>query len=545
MEISTLKKINRFALAEMRTHKKISIIMNIILGMGAALYLLIRPYRVSYSFSTPDEVNYFSPSPLAMFLFVVSCGIGIVAAVSVFRDMNNTQICDVQMSLPMSANERFFSKLLALGYLHIFPILVYCGVSSLICGIICSVNNVQNSSEVLSLFLVIMAVALFTDCITVLSACCCGALAESVYFTVILLFCLSIAPECIWERLINSFSGLGIGFYEIPIFSLWTYSGILAAYSGILESVGSGNIYLLINCLISIAVLFLSLLIYRRRDARTVGTPIVSRAFFEFVLLLGVFTVYSLFFFETFAYVGLILVGIIYVVIHIIVSRAKITPAKFFIWVAKYGICTALYVVVAMVAYFTSGFGMVYYKPTESLEHCAAYISLNYLNEDATGKYTSEYSIGVNKDRLPSEVSDEQMREVLNIFQSAYARRQKSLKEFIEILNGNSNYSSSMFGYRAGDTNTIHIYKSMPYKANNEYTYGHYDEFYYDYDYDESENLNKYYYESIFDQEVYFDYATAQALIDEINNSGLFVLENRDYIDFDSGDNYTEDYYID
>ena len=123
MAAVSLKRINKFALGEARTHKKFFVITNIILGMGGLLYLFMSSWSRYDEFMEGDTAGRrvivdFVPSGLGLFLLGVGCCIGLMGAASVFRDMNSVQLGDVQLSLPMTASERYYSKLLALCYLH-------------------------------------------------------------------------------------------------------------------------------------------------------------------------------------------------------------------------------------------------------------------------------------------------------------------------------------------------------------------------------------------------------------------------------------------
>ena len=75
MAAVSLDKINKTALAERATHKKISMIMNIMLAVATVLTWMV----------DNDGLR-----GLGMFLFCVGVGIGIIASVSVFREMTNS-----------------------------------------------------------------------------------------------------------------------------------------------------------------------------------------------------------------------------------------------------------------------------------------------------------------------------------------------------------------------------------------------------------------------------------------------------------------------
>ncbi len=428
MAAGSLKRINKFALGEARGHKKFFIIVNLILGMGALLYTFM-----SSIYSDSRSLNW-EPSILGLFLLIVGGGIGLMGAASIFRDMNSVQLGDVQLSLPMTANERFFSKLLALGYIHIFPLIAWLGSSSLINWLrimASSGGSERDDLYILPIFLMILAGALFVDCVTVLCSVCCGALAESVYFSMISICCLSIAPALIRYTIAETCAGQngdpGLGF------SVWTLSFVVNV--GVMdETIGVLNCVLMLNCVVSLAVMALTSLLYRKRDARTIGTPIANRVFFECVMFLGLATVYGMFFFNTEAYIGMIIVGVIYMVIHIISSRGKISVAKFGGWFAKFAVSTTAYVLLCWAAYTTNGFGIVYHLPSADLAESNIQITLTCTEDGRTvdKRFTSHV-----KGNGQSELTDEQIRRAARVYQKALAGRPKSAVDFFARLNGN------------------------------------------------------------------------------------------------------------
>ncbi|MCR5123248.1 MAG: hypothetical protein K6B74_12620 [Ruminococcus sp.] len=446
MAAGSLQRINRFALGEARTHKKFFVIANIILGMGGLLYAFLSDVS---SYEMVDNMNgaqsayvNFYPSWLGVLLLVIGGAIGLIGAAGIFRDMNSVQLGDVQLSLPMTGTERYFSKLLALCYIHIFPVMLWTGVPSLIntLRLIIKGDPTADDGFITAAFLTIMAGTLFVDCLTVLCSVCCGALGETIYFTIITVLCTSIAPPMIWYTLTDTCAGQttdpGI------LFSTWTLSFVLNIVdAGDLD--GLFNLMIIINCLISAGVMALTCLIYKRRDARTVGTPIANRFFFEIVMFAGLTTVYSLFFFHTEAYIGVIIVAIIYIVIHIIASRGKLSVKNIIGWLIKYVTSTAAYLLLAWCAYQTDGFGIVYHLPSASLEGARVSITLSSYNDNSRVVY--DFDAKLNNGI--SELTDKQVREAARVFQKAIVKRPKDTDVFLFNLNGKdyTRYSHSYY----------------------------------------------------------------------------------------------------
>lgn len=435
MAAGSLKRINRFALGEARTHKKFFIIANIILGMGGLLYLFTSSYSQYETYDAdavmPRYIETFKPSGLGVFLLVVGCSIGLMGAACVFRDMNNIQLGDVQLSLPMTANERYFSKVLALFYLHVLPAIVWAGVPTLYHTIMTKHYGAEESEYLPLMFMCMMAGMLFVNCVTILCTVCCGALAESIYFTIIAVCCISAAPLLIWYNITAEFAGRmsdpGIEFMT------WSLSFIVGIFRNE-EEVSTQNCMLLLNCAVSLIVTALISFIYKKRDARTVGTPIANRIFFECIMFGGLSTIYAITFFRTEAYIGIIIVAVIYMVIHVITHRGKLSVKKFLGWLVKFGVSTAVYVGLAALGYLTGGFGTMEHVPSH-IE--MADIEITVTNEN--GDYVT-YTKGLVAEERNREgkATAEQVRQVLNIFQSNGMKREKSADDFFRRLNGDN-----------------------------------------------------------------------------------------------------------
>ena len=450
MAAGSLQRINKFALGEARTHKKFFIIANIILGMGGLLYLFLSGYSKYDRYSEDDALGTmtvsFEPSWLGLFLLGVGSCIGLMAAASIFRDMNNVQLGDVQLSLPMTANERYLSKLLALFYIHVLPVLVWLGLPTLVHTLRCKAEGVDSAEYLPTIFLALVTIMLFINCITVLCSVCCGALAETIYFTIIAIVCISVAPALLWYTLAETCAGQSTdpGY----VFSVWSLSFVLNVEDAD-DNIAKFNCMLMLNSAISVIVMLLMSFVYRRRDARTVGTPIANRVFFECIMFGGLATVYAIFFFRTEAYIGIIIVAVIYMVIHIISSRGKLSVKKFLGWLGKFALSTAVYVALAGAAYATGGFGMVKHLPAYDLGNSIIEISLytDYEVEKTTladsGKshYTHFY-LG-NRDPLNTDqATDQQVREMAGLFQKYAANRERTVSDFFRSLNGEA------YGYR-------------------------------------------------------------------------------------------------
>lgn len=379
----TLKKIMRAALAEVRVHKKLAVISFVLYGVSfllftfnADLYSLHRSIDFTNSPYTPETIpTSFTPSGWGAFFLVMGIIVGFFAVLNIFRDMSNGQHCDVSMALPIKASERFFSKLIALFIMQTAPLIVSAlGGNSLavLYGVMTSPNGMEESTakNLFMLFLAALAGSMFIMAITVLCACCCGAMAESAYFSIIAMGIINGLPLAFLYNIVFGSAGFSDGIASI----FWGDSSMVdLGWWGFLFftriEADDMIIHCVVGCLISLAVMLLSGIIYKKRDARSVGTPIASKVFFEVMMAGGCVTIFSLFAMQTEAVWGVLIAGVAYVIINIIVCRAKINALSFLKWAGKYAATLAAFTVVLVITIKTGGFGLISARPdTKYLE---------------------------------------------------------------------------------------------------------------------------------------------------------------------------------
>lgn len=400
----TFRKIARAAEAELRVHKKIAIISYVLFGVSTLLFMFNAEF---YAVNSLEGAR-FSPSGWGAVFGVMGIIVGFFAALNVFRDVNNQQLCDVTMALPIKATERFFSKLLALFYLQIGPLLVASlignGVAILFGRMRYGALDPETTEYLALVVFAGLSSSLFIMAIAVLCVCCSGAPAESAYFSLIMMFIINALPSTYVNHIIGNVSGFSTswlyGGRETGIdIKFW---GFLPLFTSTYNGVGDFVIHNVISIAISLCVMFLSIFIYKKRDAKTVGTPISSRLFFEIFLVLGCFTIFSFFVFSSAAWWGVLIAGVIYLIINIIVSRAKINVMSFVKWIVKYAVTTAVFIAVMVVTVKTGGFGQIYSRPeTKYLEGAQFYITCY--------DYSTSTRRMLSTDELTAEQADQVM----------------------------------------------------------------------------------------------------------------------------------------
>ncbi|MBQ8966638.1 hypothetical protein [Ruminococcus sp.] len=396
-----LKKIDLASKAECRSRRKLLLI--ILITMFMSVLFQIAEYRVEMG---RDTVSYFyqgewlEPSDelykvgsydgiFGLGMLFVTAFLGLFVVHGVFSDLGSKQVADVQLSLPMSAKERYLSKLLAVFKLHILPMLTGSALAVILGSIIKGGFDVI--AYPIKMQLIALAVALFTDAMTIFCMTCCGARAEGIYTSVIAQGCLSLLPFLAVHMIRERYSGLtNSGVDRISkVFSCLGDIVILWAEADSRE-LSNGFGYILVNILASGLIIFASFFTYRRRDGRQVGKPMVSKLFMEVFMCTGVFTLLLLSFNETEWYLGVSVSLIIYLVISVVLARAKITPVRILAWLGKYTATLAVFLGIMCASYITGGFGHYKYRidPNTNMGYCSI---LFHTYDDSNGEVFSHY----------------------------------------------------------------------------------------------------------------------------------------------------------
>ncbi len=411
----TFKKIARAAAAEVRVHKKLAIITFVLYGVAFLLFAFN-----GYVFGRPDKVipgdidtyGTFEPSGWGTAFAVGGIIVSFFTALNVFRDANNQQLCDVAMALPIKAVERFFSKLLCLFYIQTAPLIVSVLGGNAIAILFGSIqfDGFLRPDVSTTLFLMtvgMLAMSLYTMSIVTLCACCCGAVAESAYFSIILMFITNALPIAFVDNIMARTSGFS---HNYILFSS-NNMGINVKFWGFLSLFGGDEEQVLfqcgISCLISLAVMFSAIFIYKKRDARTVGKPIASRVFFEIIMAASCFTVFMLGAMSEGAMWGVLIAAVAYVIVNIIVTRAKINFKSFLIWSGKFLATLAAFTVLMVATVKTGAFGFYKTRPeTKYLEDAVFTVNIYDYSNDYFHVYNKELCSGV----LTAEQADEVMK---------------------------------------------------------------------------------------------------------------------------------------
>ena len=453
--MNRLRRVNRMALGEARTHGRAFAVLNIILGIGCLLQ--------TYQGLAGDRSFYNFDGRISWIGIALLCAGGLIGptfVIGVFRETHNRQQSDVVYSLPMSAGERYASRLMALLYLHILPCIIW----ALIPAIATSVGNEQlmtfyrldflvltkylRTEIIFQFFWFYVAGVLFFDAIAVVCAVCCGRRVEIRYFTYITAVCLSAPPLLIPTKLMEQIGGQ----VTAPswLFFVWTFSPI--AWNTV--SVTVFNVTMIVNCLISITVMSLAFLIYRRRDAGMAGRPIVSRVFFEISIAVALVTYYILLTFEMWLVPVIALGAVAYIAVHIVTFRGRLSVLRCIGWIFKFAVTTGAVILLMWAAYATDGFGALHYVPIRNLNGACVTVERGsywsaHVNTEYEGSINAIAIAGPNpvssyfkpawdeSSEKARAINDEQIRQVAKVVQKYASQRDKGFSAFWRFFSKN------------------------------------------------------------------------------------------------------------
>lgn len=287
----SFKRIYKSAKSELIEHKKtriISIILIIVFGVYQFFVNVITYDGNSFS------VNYV---PFCMLLFIL-----FVICKNLFKDMYDNTAADVQMSLPISSRERYFSHLLTAGLVFEFPFIIisvfsnivsflyirYCylkGVNSIVYNYsryLWSGSEMPVFSDFIKYELILIAVSLFVIAVTAFGISCIGAKSEALYIPILLVLVFSLFPILFFEFVTSKFLVFSANIDNIRILKM--IPGFTILFFDF-EELKFADI--IINIILSLVVLLLGLFAFEKRDVKSVGKPVVNRVFYEFLLFLS------------------------------------------------------------------------------------------------------------------------------------------------------------------------------------------------------------------------------------------------------------------
>ena len=441
MALTFLEKINKASQAECHDHKKIRLITLMLAGAGT-LFALSEYSSVTVDSTDGTSTVYASfDGYFGVVLLFMAAALGFVTVFSVFKDMLSKQVADVQLSLPMSSLERYCSKLLTLIKLNLLPVAGGAAVITFLGT--CITRGWSSMPELINIFWVMLDLDIFAMAMAIFCTVCCGAKAESRYTTVIAGGLVSFLPFAFYELILSSYSGVSTVTDMDEAYSFMYFGGMI--FAALAEEGLWG--YLLVNLLASCALIFASYFIYRSRDARSVGKPMVFTLFTELFMFAGVFMIYVIFLSADNWAICMVVSLITYMVIRIVAARGKLNAGTFMTWIGKYALAVIAFFAIAMTGYTTGGFG--YYRTKADVshpekDHLYYEIRVSIADTDDPSGRSSEYSLH-GFDNAGADIKGAQ-----EVIDKAYDISGRSPGNFWNFSNNRYYYGSFSTPYRDG-----------------------------------------------------------------------------------------------
>ena len=362
----SITRIYKGSNAELIAHKKNRVITIILLAFAGVIYGLGTSSR-------GDNVN---PSGLGVFIYFAALVPLFSCCTAVFKDMHDIPTADVQMSMPLSSAERYFSRLLTICRIWLIPFFISAAgaflLSAMFAGTHYSYDYYDRMDysrtyhpEVLMTYnlhmlLWFMAAVLFIIAVTVVCQCCIGAKAESKYLSVMMMIALSIFAPALYFYISDNFADIQTS-GEPFIYSLWTFSALAVEFDSVRDTV-----LMFVNCLISLGIIYCGMFICQKRDARSVGKPIVFPLFFEVIMAVTLTLFFVMFHADWDSFVVMFLAWLGSIILRIVVSRKKFSFAKIGIWTGMFIGYYVIFLLFMYIAFLTGGFGAITKTPAPS-----------------------------------------------------------------------------------------------------------------------------------------------------------------------------------
>lgn len=335
------ERINYGAKAELTAFKKNRIVTLLLFGFGGLLY--------GFGF----------PSFAGMMLYIIALFSLYTACSNVFGDMHDIPTADVQMSLPLNSTERYLSRLLSIFYIWALPFLI-----SAAAGILFSLMFIGDGSRGweaddllefnIQALLFYVHTALFIAAVTIISQCCVGSKAESKYMPILVYIVVNSLPMSFILTFQDKFADTSMNVYrqDLSLIAPVVYD---MDFANVVKTV--------LWCAVLLAVIFCGVFLYKRRDARTVGRPIVFGIFFEIVAALTLLVLFCIAHSYGVSITTLFFAWLGSIILRIIVSRKEFKFQKILIWTGLYFVYYIAFLLFMFIAFKTGGFGVLYKTP--------------------------------------------------------------------------------------------------------------------------------------------------------------------------------------
>lgn len=411
MKTGLVRKVNRIALAQRQTKKKMVMIINILYVIAMIL--------VSFGRTTGITVG--------LFFGMGGLFCGYIVALNLFKDLNNKQISDVELSMPVTGAERFWSRILAFVYIQVIPLFISAFISMHVLFLrhiselrkYTAWENFKTYGKFWTIILCLIAAAMFMVMIVAFCSSCTGTYAGATFFSIAVAILQAVLPYAFCAQVFENTSGIEWTQSHTMIFNFWG-PGILRAmetyhFTYLLAGV-------LLNLCLSMILLWVTEKIYEKRDAKFVGTTVSNKVFFHIVVVMGICMIYLALFFSSSFLWGILIAGVCYLIINIVVSRKQLNIRIFVKWIIRFAVLTIVFIGFMYASVVTGGFGYIHTQPKSNLENTDCNIRIEY--EDFENGSNISKTVFFTGEKL----TDAQQREILDIYQKQLSTGKQGIK---------------------------------------------------------------------------------------------------------------------
>lgn len=423
--LSAKNRIIKTSRRDFRVNKLLFIITNLVLFINFIMQMSMRKFITYYSESV---TNSYTGYGLAQAGSVAIALCAVFTVFTLFHELYSKPHADLVYSLPSSAKERFFSKLLTLLKLHILPVIFWNIIQFIAIFFTTDITLYMVSRYSAVLMFTELATSLFVILAVLLCMICCGRLAEMIYTAVIITACEAALPACIYYSTISPFTVQ----YPYDIENFVTYCPAWSAFPAHLMEFGYSTkvLFLLVgSTLFSALLITLLYFLYKKRDGKDTGKPFVFSAYREIILILAVVTVTTYVLSDTSNLILLPALLLGYLLVRILSSNSKLTIIRFVKWVGIFAVYMVVIFGVNVLAYFCDGFiGMI---------NSSKLTDYNFVWAETTTDDNIEYSC------LCNILTKDETMQIIDIYNRAFDTRKKSFSDYLDHFKPHQNEDSS------------------------------------------------------------------------------------------------------
>lgn len=412
--LSVKNRIIKTSRRDFRVNKLLFIITNLVLFINFIMQMSMRKFITYYSESV---TNSYTGYGLAQAGSVAIALCAVFTVFTLFHELYSKPHADLAYSLPASAKERFFSKLLTLLKLHILPVIFWNIIQFIAIFLTTDITLYMVARYSAVLMFTELATSLFVILAVLLCMICCGRLAEMIYTAVIITVCEAALPACIYYSTISPFTVQ----YPYDIENFVTYCPAWSAISAKLMEFGYSTKVLLLligSTIFSALLITLLYFLYKKRDGKDTGKPFIFSAYREIILILAVVTVTTYVLSDTSNLILLPSLFLSYLLVRILSSNRKLTIVRFVKWVGIFAVYMIVIFGVNILAYFCDGF--------------TGKINGSRLSDANRVCVMNSTSDGVTFHYLSDTLSKDEAMQIIYIYNKALDTRKKSFADYID-----------------------------------------------------------------------------------------------------------------